>query len=271
MNERHHRVAVATLLGLLAIWPVAAFAQAPVRLSDREVKKLIEEVYDARDKFEGNLDDSVKESTMKTATTEAKVLTVLQDLQDNAAKLRDRFTPAYAAGAEAETLLQHATLIGVAMERAPITKGRTQWDLLAATLKRLGGVYGTTFPLPSGASVRRINDGETAAAARTVATSADQIKKQIANTKALAKPDKDAGKQTADALVKAANTLRSRVADGKSATGELRLVADLTTKLRAFLAAHPMPAAAGAVSTLDGAMGTLQRSFLLPVAAPTAM
>lgn len=270
-HDRHHRVAAATLLGMLAVWPVAAFAQAPERLSDREVKKLIEHVWDARDSFEGNLDDSVKESMMKTATTDAKVLAVLQDLQDNAGKLRDRFKPDYAAGAEVETLLKQATMIGAAMDRASITKGRSQWDELAASLKSLAAVYGTTFPLPDGASVRRLNDGETAAAAATVASSADQIKKQIDKSKDLAKPDKDAGKQAADALVKAANSLKSKIADGKTATGELRHVSDTLTKLRGFLAAHPMPSAAAAASTMNGAMGKLQQSFMLRAPAPPTM
>src|SRR4051794_13641305 len=157
---RMQRFVVAALLGLLATRPIAAFAQASVRLSDQEVKTLIEQVYDARDKFEGNLDNSVKNSTMKTGTTDARVSAVLQDLQDNANKLKDRFTKDYAAGAEAETVLKQATMINAAMERAPITKGRSQGDQFSASLKSLAGVYGTTFPLPAGASLRRMNDGE---------------------------------------------------------------------------------------------------------------
>src|SRR5215218_8880772 len=107
MAQRSRRFVLSALLaGLAATWPAVSRGQAPERLSDGEVKALIEQVYDARDKFEGNLDDSVKESVMKTPTTDAKVLAVLQDLQDNAAKLKDRFKPDYAAGAEAETLLK---------------------------------------------------------------------------------------------------------------------------------------------------------------------
>ena len=136
------------LIAIVALPPVAILAQTSARLSDAEVKNLLEQVYEARDKFEGNLDNSVKNSMMKTATTDAKVETVLQDLQDNAAKLRDRFKPEYAAGAEAETLLKHANMISAAMDRAAIVKGRSQWDRLVASLKSLAGVYGTTFPLP---------------------------------------------------------------------------------------------------------------------------
>jgi hypothetical protein len=271
-HDRRRPVALAvSVVGMLVVWPIAAFAQAPVRLSDEAVKKLIDQVYDARDKFEGNLDDSVKRAMMKTATTDASIAAVLQDLQDNANKLKDRFTKDNAASAEAETFLKQATMINAAMERAPITKGRTQWDQLVVSLKSLAAVYGTTFPLPEGASVRRMNDGETAAAAEAVASSAEQIRKQIDKNKALAKPDKAAGKGAADELVKAASRLKSTIGDGNPATGELRQVSDLTTKLGAFLSAHPTPTAAAASSSLKTAIGRLQQSFMLPAMPPTTM
>src|SRR4051812_35232270 len=95
-HGRSHWLAAATVLvGILAGSSVAAFAQASVRLSDEEVKNLIDDVYDARDKFEGNLDDSVKGSMMKTRTTDASISAVLQDLQDNANKLKERFAKDY--------------------------------------------------------------------------------------------------------------------------------------------------------------------------------
>jgi hypothetical protein len=262
--QRSRRLVASVLLAALSASPAVSQAQAPERLSDREVKALIDQVYDARDKFEGNLDDSVKESVMTTPTTDARVLAVLQDLQDNAAKLRDRFKPDYAAGAEAETLLKQATMINGAMERANITRGRSHWDKLAATLRRLGAVYGTTFPLPEGAPVRRINDSETAAAAGAVASAASDIQKQIDKDKSVAKPDKEACKRTAKELSNAANALKSRIKEGKLATGEARQVIDLATQLDAFTSAHPVPRAAAPTSSLRAASAKLQQSFMMP-------
>lgn len=252
------------LSALLAACPVVSQAQAPERLSDREVKALIEQVYDARDKFEGNLDDSVKESVMKTPTTDARALAVLQDLQDNASKLKDRFNAEYAAGAEAETLLKQANTINAAMERANVTKGRSQWDKLAATLKRLAAVYGTTFPLPDGAAVRRINDGETAAAAGAAASAADDIQKQIGKDKTVPKSDKEAVKRTAKDLSSAANALKSRIKDGKLATGEARQVIELASKLDALTKPHGVVAVAPPASGLRAATAKLQQSFMMP-------
>ena len=49
------------------------------------------------------------------------------------------------------------------------TKGRNEWDTQTTNLKRLADAYGTSFPLPDGATIRRLNDKEAADAAGVVA------------------------------------------------------------------------------------------------------
>ena len=101
-----HRASVAAAMGLAFVLSVAlprpASAQAAARLSDKEVKSLFEQIYTDRDKFEGNLDNTVKNSTIRTASREISVEDALQDLQDNANKMKDRFNDDYAASAEVE-------------------------------------------------------------------------------------------------------------------------------------------------------------------------
>ena len=70
------------------------------RLSDKDVKTLIDQVDEGRDKFEGNLDGQFKGSTVRGPSGETKVAGALQDYQDNTQKLKDRFTPDYSASAE---------------------------------------------------------------------------------------------------------------------------------------------------------------------------
>ena len=41
-------------------------------------------------------------------------------------------------------------------------KGGSEWDTMATGLTRLAGAYGTQFPVPRDAVVRRFNDKETA-------------------------------------------------------------------------------------------------------------
>lgn len=260
------RVRALLLAGAVALWSTPAFTQAPPeRLSDADVKTLLAQVDDDRDKFEGNLDGGFKGSTVRSATGETKVSAALQDYQDNVKKLKDRFTPDYAASAEAATVLKQGTAIDRYMKSAEITmKGRSEWDRQALSLKRLAAVYGTTFPLPDGASVRRMNDKETATAAGDIAKAAERFKSDVDNDKTLAKADKEAGKKDAELLADLANTVKSRLNDGKPATSELKQLLDQAAKVQTFVGVHPISVMTNwqAVQT---SLGKLRQGFgLMP-------
>ena len=171
-----------------------------------------------------------------------KVAGALQDYQDNTKKLKDRFTPDYSASAEVTTVLKQSTAIDAFMQRsASSMKGRSEWDQQTVNLKRLAESYGTTFPLPDGATVRRMNDKETAGLATAVATAAGRFKSDLDKATTLAKPDKEAAKKEAELLIKQANAVKSRTSDGKPATGELRQLVEQVAKVQTFVGAHPIP------------------------------
>ena len=142
------------LIGALALVATSAFAQPPAeRLPDKDVKALIDQVDEGRDKFEGNLDGEFKGSTIRNANGETRVSGALQDYQDSTKKLKDRFTSDYSASAEATTVLKQSSAIDAFMRRQPGTmKGRSEWDRQAANMQRLAAVYGATFPLADGAA-----------------------------------------------------------------------------------------------------------------------
>ena len=250
------------LASALSLWSVPVLAQAPPeRVSDKDVKTLIEAVDEGRDKFEGNLDGQFKGSTVRGANGEVKVAGALQDYQDNTMKLKDRFTPDYAAGPEVATVLKQSTAIDKFMQGAPSAmKGRSEWDRQTSNLKRLAEVYGTTFPLPDGAAVRRTNDKETAAAAVAVGSAANRFKSDLDKDKTLAKPEKDAAKKDVELLIRQADAVKSRTSDGKPATGELRQLVEQVAKLETFVGAHPIANMTNwqAVQT---SLGRLQQAF----------
>jgi hypothetical protein len=241
--SRHHFMAACHSVCLaiaLLLPPVAVFAQAPPeRLADKDVKALLEQVDEGRDKFEGNLDGAFKGSTIRNANGETKVSGALQDYQDSTQKLKERFTSEYSASAEVAVVLKQSTAIDAFMQRQPLTmKGRSEWDRQAANLKRLAPAYGTMFPLPEGAAVRRMNDKETAATAAAIASAADRFKSDLDKNAGLAKPDKDAAKKEAELVGKQADAVKSRVGDGKPATSEVRQLVGQIAKLQAFAAGH---------------------------------
>jgi len=239
----------------------AAGAQAGERLSDKEVKAIIEEVDTGRDKFEGNLDGGFKGATLRGPNGETKVSGALQDYQDSTKKLQERFTADYSASAEVATVLKQSNLIDTFMSspKAP-AKGRNEWDRQTANLKRLAEAYGTTFPLPDGATVRRMNDKESASAAAAVASQAEQVKRAADEDKTLAKPQQQALKAEAEAVIKQAKTLESRLKDGKPAKADGRTLKEKVSALTASGRQLP-PSVLSAIGAMRAPLEKLDQAF----------
>jgi hypothetical protein len=256
---RAQTVLFASALSLCAI---PTLAQAPPeRLSDKDVKTLIDQVDEGRDKFEGNLDGQFKGSTIKGPNGDVKVAGALQDYQDNTQKLKDRFTPDYAADAEVLTVLRQSTAIDRFMQGSPASmKGRSEWDRQAANVKHLAEAYGTTFPFPDGGKAHRMNDKDAAATAASIAAAADRFKDDIDKDKTLPKPEKDAAKKDVELLVKHADAVKSRAGDGKPATAEMRQLAEQVAKLQTFVGAHPIPSMTN-WQTVQTSLAKLQQGF----------
>lgn len=246
----------------------AAGAQAGERLSDKGVKAIIDEVDKGRDKFEGNLDGDFKGLTLRGPNGETKVAGALQDYQDSTHKLQERFKSDYSASAEVATVLKQSTQIDNFMKSpSSPTKGRNEWDLQTANLKRLAEAYNTTFPLPDGATVRRLNDKEAADAAGAVAAQAEQIKRAVDADKTLVNPGKEALKTEVDGVIKQAKTLQSRLKDGKPATGEGRALKEKVAALTAEGRQLP-PTVLTAIGSLRASLAKLDQVFGVAPATP---
>jgi hypothetical protein len=231
--EFRYRIA-GVMVGALVLTASAAAAQTAERLSDKEVKAIIDEVDTGRDKFEGNLDGDFKGSTLRGPSGETKVSGALQDYQDSTMKLKERFNADYSASAEVTTVLKQSMQIeGFMRGPSSPSKGRNEWDRQTVNLKRLAEAYGTTFPLPAGATVRRMNDKESAAAAGMVADQAEQVKRAVEADRTLAKPERDALKEEVEGVIRQAKTLESRLKDGKPATADGRALREKVLALTA--------------------------------------
>ena len=239
----------------------AAAAQTGERLSDKDVKAIVDEVDTGRDKFEGNLDGGFKGSTLRGPKGETKVSGALQDYQDSTKKLQQRFTPDYSASAEVATVLRQSTQIeGFMTSASGPAKGRIEWDRQASNLKRLAAAYGTTFPLPDGATVRRLNDKEAAGLAGAVGAQADQVKRAVDADKTLAKPDKQALKAAVEGVAKQAKMLQSRLKDGKPSTADAKALREKVAALTADGRQLP-PGVLSAIGGLRAPLTKLDQAF----------
>jgi hypothetical protein len=258
---------VVLLAGALALYALPAIAQAPPeRLSDKDVKALIEQVDQERDKFEGNLDGKLKDSLLRSDTTDIKVSAALQDYQDNIKKLKERFTADYSASAELQVVLKQANKIDNFVKTSNlVTKGGSEWDREAVSLKRLAVAYGTTFPMPPGAAVRRMNDKEAAEAAGAIADAADRCKDEFDKVpdSALPKADKETVKKGLETLGKQAESVKSRLNDGKPATAEVQQLMAQVAVVQRFIDAHPVLMTKASWDALHTSLAKVQQAFEL--------
>jgi hypothetical protein len=245
----------------ISLWSMPALAQArPERLPDKDVKALIDQVDEGRDKFEGNLDGDFKGSTVAGANGPTKVSVALQDYQDNTKKLKDRFASEYAASAEVATVLKQSNSIDRFMQGTGSTmKGRSEWDRQVGNLKRLAAVYGATFPLPEGVTARRINDKEAAGYAEAIANAADRFENDVDKLKALPEPERDAAKKDVEMVEKNANDVKSRINGEQPATTELRLLIDQVAKVQTFAGKNSLSTANW--QAVQASLGKLKQAF----------
>lgn len=215
-----------TFLAILVLLPWAAAAQN-ARLTDGDLKKLIEEADHDRDRFEDALDGKFKDSIVR--------------------------------GARAEVSVKHCKF----MKTQPDSmKGMSEWNRLATTLGTLGSAYGASFPVGQDTAARRINDNEAAKAAETAADGADELKKAIGGDKAIPKDRRNALKNQAEALKEICETVKSRLNDGKPATAEARQMLDASKRMaESASAAGASQSTMSVLGPIRASMLTLQQAF----------
>ena len=94
---RMRDVSAAASLGAALMLGVPVMAQAPDRLTDKDVKALIDTADEGRDRFEDQLDGKVKDAVLRGPSGEVNVSRFLDDFQENMDRLKNRFKPDYAA------------------------------------------------------------------------------------------------------------------------------------------------------------------------------
>jgi len=261
--------AAAVIGAMFFLVPGLARGQSGERLTDKDVKALLEAVDNGRDRFEDTLDGKFKSSILRGPAGEVNVGKFLDDFQQNVDKAKDRFAPNYAASAEVQTILRQAAEIDGYFRGLPGGfKGASEWDRLAMDLRRLAQAYGTAYPLPDGATVRRINDGEAAQTAKLVAQQADAFKKTINSDKSMPKAAKDSLKRDADTLSKSAKALESRVKGNKPATSEARAVLEQAAAIQDRFGGQLSPAALQTWGGMRASLTKLEQAFGLSAAPP---
>ena len=212
--------------------------------SDKEVKALVKSITTAEKTFERALDAKFKGSILRGPGVELKVGDYLTDLSQATANLEKRFTGSYAASAEATEVLQRSSLMHGYVRKNPSLKGANEWDAVAALLQQLATAYGSTFPLPEDAAIRRIGDSELADAATELQKFSRSFQKVLGNSTRKISELSDPGKAAVNDLKfisSSSKTLASRIRSGKPASAEARQLMEAVTRVQGVVDMDGVP------------------------------
>ena len=227
--------------------PRPLLVTARERLTDQEVRALLESIEKKRSAFEAALDIALKNSTIKGEGFEVKTNEFFDDLQDQVERARERFSSNYSASSEVLTLLNFAARLDTWASTQPAGfQGSKDWDALATDFRRLAAAYNSALlrrgQTGVGAQARRLNDAELVTVAANVEKNMDAFRNAYdsalaANTdltpatRQTAIKNVDAMKNSARALHAAVGNKQKGVAEANALLKGSAVMIDVTGKL----------------------------------------
>jgi hypothetical protein len=254
-------------LALAVTLMVPLGAPAAERLTDEQVKKLIQDIdvgYDTwkKDLEKENLDDAVITSAERTIN----VKTFLKDFERAIDTVKGRFKPEYAATPEVLALLR----LGSDVERRHRREGpSSSWTPLNTKLAALAQAYGVGWPIES-MNVRtgRLNDGELAGKVEQMEKAAKRLRsetdKAAKANKAIDKASRQSLTASIQRLEPMARDVRARIKDDRPAAVEVDQLFAHTSKVKDELTKLALFSAAGAWRGIDTGTEALARAYAAP-------
>jgi hypothetical protein len=199
------------------------------RLTDQEVKALLERIENERAAFEAALDDKLKNSTIQGARGAVNTNEFFDDLQDQVRRARERFSSDYSASSEVLSLLQFATRLDAWASTQPAGfRGSREWGVLATDFRRLSAAYNSSLLRPGtkalGAQARRLNDAELVTVAATVAKNMDAFRNAydgaLAANPNLTPASRKTAIQNVDAMKNSAQALQAALGKNQKGVAE---------------------------------------------------
>jgi hypothetical protein len=138
---------VFNVLMLLAGFSVAARAQdAPYRLNDKEVKKLMAQLKKDTGRFRKSFDSSLDRSRLNGTNREDDINHFLKNYEDSTERLYSRFKDNKSVGADVEAVLDGAAELDRFMTRRLASeRAERDWAAVRDDLRRLADAYNVSW------------------------------------------------------------------------------------------------------------------------------
>lgn len=237
------------------------------RMTDKEVKKLMETVEKDVERFNKAVDSQYRKATLRTATGEVDIGAYLKNLKEHAKRMKDRFDSKYAAAPEVLTFLRHAQPVEARRSRGETLFGaETEWPRLSGDVARLSAEYGVRWGTdPAAWNPRRVNDDELERVLKSLQKDVGTFRKGLdgaAKKADVAKAERQKALDTAKRMEEAVKDLQKAAGKGADASGALALLASSVDQTRSFVTTKGLESAvATSWAPIETGWNTVRSAF----------
>src|ERR687889_1092138 len=146
MRNRGMSIVISVLMILASVAVVARAQDAPYRLNDKQVKKLMAQLKKDTGRFRKSLDSSLDRSRLNGTNREDDINSFLKNYEDATERLYSRFKDDKSVGADVEAVLDGAADIDRFMTRRLASeRAERDWDAVRQDLRRLAEAYNVSW------------------------------------------------------------------------------------------------------------------------------
>ena len=257
------------LIGVFALAIVAQSAVATERVTDEQVKVIIEDIEKGFEAWKEDIEEHhLEKSMIMSAKGSITLESFLEDFEKAVENVKDRFQPRKnAANSEVVAVLRLGSDV-VAQNRRQNQAPRSTWVPLASKFDALARAYHLTWPA-QGAYVQpqRLTDEELAEKVEQLKNSSEQLwdekKNAIENDKAISDANRKSLERSIEQLKEMADGIHSRVENGRPAAVEVGQLFGQVKTVRATLTRYSLFSAGGAWRGIDIGAEALAREYAL--------
>jgi hypothetical protein len=144
MRFSRHLLLGALVVLIGSVWSVSA--QAPYRLSEKEMKELLSRIDKQAEAFRGSLKSALNHSRIDDTKAEDRINDFMKDFQHATDRLKDHYGDKNTASSDVEDVLRRAARIDSFMGRHHLTpRAESDWAALRQNLDTLAEAYGVTW------------------------------------------------------------------------------------------------------------------------------
>ncbi|MFN7927379.1 MAG: hypothetical protein U0Y68_05445 [Blastocatellia bacterium] len=223
-----------------------AFAQEqrPYRMSEDEVKQLLQRIEKGADQFRGSLDKALDKSPVDGTKTEDNINKFIKRFEQASDHLKHRFSDKQSAASDVQELLERAVFIDRFMTHHTLTaRAQEDWTHLRRLLDELATAYNVTWDW-SGVSnqAARSTDKDVKALLRRLEDDANRFRKGLDAALDRSLLDGSKAEDNINNYMKefaqATDRLKDRYSDHKTAVGTVQEVLQRAARIDGFVARH---------------------------------